>query len=37
MLKIFKTLALITIVGFVSTKHSAHKDADANPSVAHQN
>jgi hypothetical protein len=35
--KIFKALALITIVGFVSTKHSAHKDADAYPSVAQQN
>jgi hypothetical protein len=33
MIKIFKVLALITIVGFVSTKHSAHNDSDASPTV----
>ena len=37
MFKIFKAFALIAIVGFVSTKHSAHKDTDAYPSVAQQN
>ena len=36
MIKIFRALALISIVGFVSTKHSAQKNTDAHLSVSHQ-